>query len=54
MFGDAAMSSVIFFDKKNIEEFAVSSRVAVMKILCIDDPGWHVIGYGLRQAVVEH
>lgn len=37
------MSSVIFFDKKNIEDFvAVSSRVAVVKILCIDDPRWHI------------
>lgn len=37
------MSSVIFFDEKNIEDFvAVSRRVAVVKILCIDDPGWHI------------
>jgi len=39
------MSSVIFFDKKNIEDFvAVSGRVAIVKIHCIDDPGWHMNG----------
>lgn len=44
VFRDAAMTAIILFDKKDIEDLvAVSGRVAVVQILCVDDPGRHMI-----------
>lgn len=38
------MTAVILFDKKDIEDLvAVSGRVPVVQILCVDDPGRHMI-----------
>ena len=38
------MTAVILFDKKDIEDLvAVFGTVAVVQILCVDDPGRHMI-----------
>jgi hypothetical protein len=42
VFRDAAVTSVVFFDKKYIEDLVtVPGRVAVTQVFCLDDPGRH-------------